>query len=95
LRILDAEDRVSAAEFEEIARRKRGSYLLIDVRPPLEMAICSLPDSLNVPFEILDEGPTLDRLRQLVAQRRDDWTQDAPLPGTFHVSVTCRSNLDE
>ena len=57
LEVLDCCDRVTALEFQKVSRTKEGfPYLLIDVRPQLETAICRLPvPSLNVPYEELDD----------------------------------------
>ncbi|KAI9560752.1 hypothetical protein GHT06_011704 [Daphnia sinensis] len=89
LRILKGEDRVTASEFRNVVQQslemERRPYLLIDVRPHLETSICSLPDSVNVPFENLEER--VDELKELVNRHlaRKDAGQ-SPLS----VYVVCR-----
>lgn len=76
LRVLGAEDRVTAPEFRDAiqsssaettsASTTRRPYLLIDVRPKLETSICCLPDSINLPYESLEQRA--DELKELVSQ---------------------------
>ncbi|KAK4005494.1 hypothetical protein OUZ56_007202 [Daphnia magna] len=88
LRILKGEDRVTASEFRNVVQSiemERRPHLLIDVRPHLETSICSLPDSVNVPFEYLEQR--VDELKELVSRHlaRKDAAQ-SPLS----VYVVCR-----
>lgn len=86
LKVLKAEDRVTATEFRDAiqllssTKTSVASYLLIDVRPHLETTICRLPESVNVPFESLEQRA--DELKELVSQhlpRKD--TGQSLLPG--------------
>ena len=66
-------------------RRCRSSpHLLIDVRPALEVAICRLPGSINVPFDSLDDRA--DYLRQL-AGREAAKCAATPLPGNLLIHL--------
>lgn len=73
LQVLKMEDRVTATEFRDAVQSLSSQtttitrpYLLIDVRPHLETTICRLPDSVNVPFESLEQRA--DELKELVSQ---------------------------
>lgn len=85
--MLRAEDRVTARQFYEehhVISCSSKPYLLIDVRPQLEASICHLPDSINFPYQSLDEQA--DQLKDLVGQHLPPsttmTTQAAPsLPG--------------
>ena len=91
LRLLSSEDRVTATEFREISKKAAASshsllppYLLIDVRPALETTICRLPNSVNLPFQSLEQG--LDQLKDLVRQRllSSSSSSTGTLPGALH-----------
>lgn len=80
---MKSEDRVTASEFRNVVQSiemERRPHLLIDVRPHLETSICSLPDSVNVPFEYLEQR--VDELKELVSRHlaRKDAAQ-SPLSG--------------
>lgn len=87
--MLKMEDRVTAREFRDaiqslssktLAASMTRPYLLIDVRPHLETTICRLPESVNVPFESLEQRA--DELKEMVSQHlpRKDSGQSL-LPG--------------
>lgn len=71
--MLPERDRVTAAEFQRLAA---GDVLLIDVRPQVETSICSLPGSVNLPFDALDRSA--DQFLAIVRRRLE--TQ-SPLQG--------------
>ncbi|KAF7311647.1 Adenylyltransferase and sulfurtransferase UBA4 [Mycena kentingensis (nom. inval.)] len=50
----DPEHRISAVDFQKTLCR---SPIIIDVRPPTEFGICSLPNSINVPLAELTASP--------------------------------------
>lgn len=75
VRVLKAEDRVTAPEFRHIVQSSSigasetssgRPYLLIDVRPELETSICRLPDSVNLPYESLNQRT--DELKELLGR---------------------------
>lgn len=77
LQVLKTEDRVTATEFRDAIQLLSSTktsdmesitrpYLLIDVRPHLETTICRLPESVNVPFDSLEQRA--DELKELVSQ---------------------------
>ena len=83
LRVLGAEDRVTATEFrdaiqsssvEATSASTRRPYLLIDVRPKLETSICRLPDSINLPYQCLEQraGELVDLVRQHLPQQEEE-----------------------
>lgn len=85
MKLLDGSDRVSASEFAKILRGtdSSGSYILIDVRPRLETAICRLPSpSINIPFDELD-GDQLANLCQSIRQQSQllEANGNHPFPG--------------
>ena len=88
LRLLSSEDRVTATEFRDISEKAAAAspqslpYLLIDVRPALETTICCLPNSVNLPFHILEQR--LDQLKDLVRQRLPS-SSSRTLPGALHI----------
>lgn len=76
VRVLKAEDRVTAPEFRDIVQSSSigasetstvRPYLLIDVRPEPETSICRLPNSVNLPYESLNQRT--DELKELVRPR--------------------------
>lgn len=85
LSVLSADDRVTAGDFARTSGDESVSYLLVDVRPPLETAICSLAGSVNVPFDQLDDDASGRYLRRLVAERRG-----VDGRATLPVFVVCR-----
>ena len=91
LRVLGAEDRVTATEFrdaiqsssvEATSASTRRPYLLIDVRPKLETSICRLPDSINLPYQCLEQraGELVDLVRQHLPQQEEEEGAGSPRP---------------
>ncbi|GFY55793.1 adenylyltransferase and sulfurtransferase MOCS3 [Trichonephila inaurata madagascariensis] len=65
--LLPESERISCVKFKEIT--ENGSkFLLIDVRPTNEFKICSLPYSVNIPFDKLSHENSLFELKNLVEQ---------------------------
>ncbi|KAJ7771808.1 hypothetical protein B0H16DRAFT_1514806 [Mycena metata] len=60
----DPGDRVSAQDFGKAVERNCGDVYIIDVRPPTEFGICSLPGSINVPLNELIANPNQHLLPQ-------------------------------
>ena len=70
VKILNEPDRISATEFSEISKNNAVPHVLIDVREPQEMEICSLPDvSMNVPYSQMYSDKSMDTLKRFVKER--------------------------
>jgi adenylyltransferase and sulfurtransferase len=53
LRPLPDELRISVAKFSAMRDVPRRQYHLVDVRPPEQFAMCSLPESVNIPLDTM------------------------------------------
>lgn len=109
LKILNSEDRISVTDLNEI--RKGGiEHLLVDVRNPVELQICSLSNSINVPIhclqalEAMNSRPAksahavieVDKLREEIEEKFKQTTQngEANSVGNVPVFVMCRMGND-
>ncbi|XP_016839633.1 adenylyltransferase and sulfurtransferase MOCS3 [Nasonia vitripennis] len=50
LKILNANERITVNEYKELSKISSKPYLLVDVRSQEEFEMCSLEDSINIPF---------------------------------------------
>ena len=48
--ILSPADRLSASELAGLSSKSPSSLVLLDVRDPIQFELCSLPNSINVPW---------------------------------------------
>lgn len=80
--ILRPEERIQAKEYNNL---KKKEHLLVDVREKVQFDICSLKDSINVPFSTL-QGKSLGDME--VRWILDSLPEDAP------VYVVCRLGND-
>ncbi|KAJ7470388.1 hypothetical protein FB451DRAFT_1253579 [Mycena latifolia] len=53
----EPDHRISAKDFSQALEANRDDMVIIDVRPPIEFGICSLPGSINVPLNELTANP--------------------------------------
>ncbi|KAJ7445804.1 hypothetical protein B0H11DRAFT_1746659 [Mycena galericulata] len=53
----DPDTRISAKDFWEVLEAHRDRVTIVDVRPPMEFGICTLPGSINVPLNELTANP--------------------------------------
>ncbi|XP_039260934.2 adenylyltransferase and sulfurtransferase MOCS3-like [Styela clava] len=56
LHILNPDERITVKQYYELTKKSK-KHILIDVRNPVELGICSLPESINIP---IDKLKTLD-----------------------------------
>ncbi|XP_029677141.1 adenylyltransferase and sulfurtransferase MOCS3 isoform X2 [Formica exsecta] len=72
LNLLRKEERISAEEYNDIAKVDSKSHILIDVRSPEEYEICSLQDSINIPFTQLSKDHNLNLIRNNVEKAQEE-----------------------
>ena len=82
--LLRKQDRLSAQEYANIRENKRP-HLLVDVREKVQYDICSLEDSINVPFPRI---PTAYKNGETPAWLPQDLSPSAP------IYVLCRRGND-
>eukprot|EP00741_Cyanophora_paradoxa_P011748 tig00020563_g11352.t1 len=82
INLLDASMRIPCAGYKAEVVDAGVRHVLLDVRPPLQFAICSLPGAVNVPWAEMQKGGHEETLRSLLAQNN--------LP----VYVVCRRGND-
>jgi len=63
--LLPFDQRITARKLAEVIKNQTR-HLLVDVRPEVEMELCSIPNSINLPLARLKEGKDedVDRLRR-------------------------------
>ncbi|GIY42483.1 adenylyltransferase and sulfurtransferase MOCS3 [Caerostris darwini] len=67
LSLLSETDRISCTELKKISE-KSSDFLLLDVRPENQFKICSLSNSVNIPFDKLNNENSLTKLKYLIGQ---------------------------
>lgn len=82
IEILDNAEHVNITEFST----KLGNKLVLDVRPAIQYEICRLPNTCNVPLNIIEKAEGIDQIRNLVKNRS---TQE-----DNKVYVLCRRGND-
>ncbi|XP_076311695.1 ubiquitin-like activating enzyme 4 isoform X1 [Tachypleus tridentatus] len=65
LHLLDDCSRLTCQEYKEL-KEYNSPHLLIDVRPPEEVAICHLPNSVNVPFSKVEDPIEVEKIRNYI-----------------------------
>ncbi|CAL8235534.1 unnamed protein product [Boreogadus saida] len=91
LNLLSKDHRITVQEYKAVVDNA-SSHLLLDVRPPVEVDICQLPFSLNIPLSSLQQGKSghLQLLRESISQSKGQMSGDGPLP----VYVICKQGND-
>ncbi|XP_050458229.1 adenylyltransferase and sulfurtransferase MOCS3 isoform X2 [Cataglyphis hispanica] len=87
LNLLKKEERISAEEYNEMAKVDSKSHILIDVRSPEEYEICHLQDSINIPFTQLSKDHNLNLIRNNVEKAQEE---HCPV----HIYILCRRGND-
>ncbi|XP_073247860.1 adenylyltransferase and sulfurtransferase MOCS3-like [Porites lutea] len=88
LRILQKQQRISVQEYKQLVEEK-CPHILVDVREPVELDICSLPGSLNIPLRILHSSEQQKKLRQAVSHFAEENKLKA-----VNVYVLCKQGND-
>lgn len=88
LRILQKQQRISVQEYKQVVEQK-CPHILVDVREPVELDICSLPGSLNIPLRILHSSEQQKKLRQAVSHFAEENKLKA-----VNVYVLCKQGND-
>lgn len=56
--LLPAERRISALEYKDKYFGRTQSHILLDVREPIELEICSFPNAINISYRVLENCMT-------------------------------------
>uniref|UniRef100_A0A668SJ53 Adenylyltransferase and sulfurtransferase MOCS3 n=1 Tax=Oreochromis aureus TaxID=47969 RepID=A0A668SJ53_OREAU len=91
LNLLSKEQRITVQDYKSIMDSAEP-HLLLDVRPLVEVDICHLPSSLNIPLSSLEERKRehLQLLRERVSQLKHQMAGDCQPP----VYVMCKQGND-
>ncbi|XP_026860616.2 adenylyltransferase and sulfurtransferase MOCS3 [Electrophorus electricus] len=91
LNLLTAEQRISVQEYRGIVD-SASPHLLLDVRPKVEVDICRLSTSINIPLVSLEERKAneVNLLKEKIKELKQRPNTDAPLP----VFVVCKLGND-
>ncbi|XP_041105376.1 adenylyltransferase and sulfurtransferase MOCS3 [Polyodon spathula] len=89
--LLPKEQRISVQEYKQVLDT-RIPHLLVDVRPPVEVDICHLPFSLNIPLASLEgkKAQQLELLKEKIAEVKQQTNQESVFP----VYVICKVGND-
>ncbi|RXM28320.1 Serine/threonine-protein kinase D3 [Acipenser ruthenus] len=79
--LLPKEQRISVQEYKQVLNT-RIPHLLVDVRPPVEVHICHLPFSLNIPLASLEDkkAQELELLKEKIAEVKQQTNQESVFP---------------
>ncbi|KAK7080767.1 Molybdenum cofactor synthesis protein 3 [Halocaridina rubra] len=66
LRVLQKHQRISVMEYKEIVDRKT-THILLDVRLPVELEICSLPNAVNIPLKDIKKLENITTIREMLS----------------------------
>lgn len=81
MELLKSTERISPLEYKEIIKGQQP-HILIDVREPQELDICSLPGvSRNVPYSKMNSEKVMDGLNQYFLEKTQDGSCQEKLPG--------------
>ncbi|XP_031564174.1 adenylyltransferase and sulfurtransferase MOCS3-like isoform X2 [Actinia tenebrosa] len=86
LDIIKSTSRITAKEYKDILKSDTP-HILLDVREPVELEICCLPNAYNVPLRQLSAEGTLDTLHEKILS--DSHDQDP-----IQVFVVCKQGND-
>ncbi|KAF6717904.1 Adenylyltransferase and sulfurtransferase MOCS3 [Oryzias melastigma] len=91
LSLLSKDQRITVQDYKSIIDRA-GPHVLLDVRPLVEVEICSLPFSLNIPLSSLEEKKSKDiqLLQEKISQVKQQMAGDQQAP----VYVICKLGND-
>ncbi|XP_063080299.1 adenylyltransferase and sulfurtransferase MOCS3 [Engraulis encrasicolus] len=91
LNLLPKEQRVTVKEYKSILD-SGDPHILLDVRPTVEVDICHLPFSLNIPLSSLEDRKAehVELLRERITQLKQQLEAQAHLP----VYVVCKQGND-
>ncbi|MBE3049200.1 ThiF family adenylyltransferase, partial [Candidatus Bathyarchaeota archaeon] len=84
--VLTPAERVSVAEYREVATRGGAEHLLLDVREAPQFGIASLDGAVNVPFSVLMRGVSAEGAAP-------EWMPTGLSPGA-PIYVVCRQGED-
>ncbi|KAL4624058.1 adenylyltransferase and sulfurtransferase MOCS3 [Arapaima gigas] len=89
--LLSKDQRISIQAYKEILD-KQTQHVLLDVRPPVEVDICHLPFSLNIPLANLENRKPehIQLLREKIIETKQQLKSDTPVP----VYVICKMGND-
>lgn len=86
MELLNSSERISPMEYKEIITNQT-SHILIDVREPQELDICSLPAvSRNVPYSKMNSEKVMDGLNQYFLEKTNGVNSSEKLPGYFFLN---------
>ncbi|XP_058254263.1 adenylyltransferase and sulfurtransferase MOCS3 [Hemibagrus wyckioides] len=91
LNLLSAEQRVSVQEYKSIVDCGT-THLLLDVRPKVEVDICHLPVSINIPLASLEDQKTdhINFLKEKISELKSQMNSESQVP----VFVVCKLGND-
>ncbi|XP_065176626.1 adenylyltransferase and sulfurtransferase MOCS3-like isoform X2 [Sycon ciliatum] len=96
LSLLGDEDRITVQDLQQklsCSEPSQGKTLcVLDVRPPVQFEICSLPGSHNVPIDDLNKADTVERLQGILAEHEQSCSTNAV--SSSAVVVVCRQGND-
>lgn len=82
LNLLKKEERITVEEYNRIAKDNSEPHVLIDVRSSEEYQICSLQDSINIPFTGIDKDHNLQEIRNSIKKVQEK-----------HPAVNCKNHI--
>ncbi|KAK6304293.1 hypothetical protein J4Q44_G00248790 [Coregonus suidteri] len=91
LNLLSKDQRVSVQEYKSIMDHT-AAHLLLDVRPLVEVDICHLPTSLNIPLSSLENRNSehIHVLKERIGQVKEQMSSESQVP----VYVICKLGND-
>ncbi|KAK5601626.1 Molybdenum cofactor synthesis protein 3 [Crenichthys baileyi] len=91
LNLLSKDQRITVQEYKSVVDNS-GPHILVDVRPTVEVDICHLPFSLNIPLSSLEQRKSEDirLLQQRIIQLKQQMADDHQPP----VYVICKLGND-
>ncbi|KAM6913150.1 adenylyltransferase and sulfurtransferase MOCS3 [Xenentodon cancila] len=91
LNLLSEDQRITVQDYKSIVDNA-GPHILLDVRPLVEVDICHLPSSLNIPLSSLEERKSeqIQLLRETLSQLKQQIPGDCRPP----VYVICKQGND-
>lgn len=68
--MLESDEHISPVKLNEILQYMDNN-VVIDVRPYLEYEMCKLPNTVNIPYSMIQNGKALDELDKVVKSKNN------------------------
>lgn len=81
--VLRPQQRITVTDYKHMLAGGSSPHVLLDVRQPVELSICALPEALNIPLKELKKSQRIEEIKEAMTVK-----------GTKEVLCVCRRGND-